>query len=61
MAVDVLADNLGLRPHIGEAMTRAYRRARIEAAKETGLDDAKFAATCPYSFEDIMSRVFTRP
>ena len=58
---DVLADNPGLRPRIGEAITRAYRRARIEAAKETGLDETKFASTCPYSFEDIMSRAFSRP
>jgi Domain of unknown function DUF29 len=58
---DVLADNPGLRPQIGEAITRAYRRARIEAAKKTGLDETKFAATCPYSFDDIMSRAFTRP
>jgi hypothetical protein len=57
---DVLADNPGLKPRIGEAMARAYRRARIEAAKETGLDEAEFPATCPYSFEDIMSRVFPR-
>ena len=33
---DVLSDNPGLKPRIGEAIARAYRRARIEAAKETG-------------------------
>jgi len=53
---DVLADNPGLKPRIGEAIARAYRRARIEAAKETGLDAAVFPATCPYSFDDIMKR-----
>jgi hypothetical protein len=57
---DVLSDNPGLRPRIAEAVARAYRRARIEAAKETGLDETEFAGTCPYSFDDIMSRVFTR-
>ena len=57
---DVLADNPGLKPRIGEAIARAYRRARIEAAKETGLDEAAFPAECPYSFEDITSRVFSR-
>ena len=55
---DVLSDNPGLKPRIGEAIARAYRRSRIEAAKETGLSDAKFAETCPYAFDDIMSRVF---
>jgi Domain of unknown function DUF29 len=57
---DVLSDNPGLRPRIDEAIARAYRRARIEAAKETGLDEAEFPATCAYSFDDIMSRVFSR-
>lgn len=57
---DVLADNPGLKSRIGEAIARAYRRARIEAAKETGLDEAEFPATCPYPFEDIISRIFAR-
>ncbi|MGA8498617.1 MAG: DUF29 domain-containing protein [Xanthobacteraceae bacterium] len=57
---DVLADNPGLRPRIAEAIVRAYRRARIEAAKETGLDETVFPPACPYSFDDVMSRVFSR-
>ena len=57
---DVLSDNPGLKPRIGEAVSRAYRRARIEAAKETGLDETAFAETCPYSFDDILSRNFSR-
>jgi hypothetical protein len=56
---DVLSDNPGLRPRIDEAIARAYRRGRIEAAKETGLDETQFPATCPYSFDDIMSRAFS--
>ena len=55
---DVLADNPGLKPRIGEALARAYRRARIEAAKETGLDTAEFPETCGHSFEDATSRKF---
>jgi hypothetical protein len=57
---DVLADNPGLKPRTAEAFARAYRRARIEAAKETGLDEGVFPAACPYSFDDITSRVFNR-
>lgn len=53
---DVLADNPGLKPRIGEAMTRAYRKARIVAAKETQLETGVFPETCPYSFEDVVSR-----
>jgi hypothetical protein len=57
---DVLADNPGLKPRIGEAMARAYRRARIEAARETGLELAAFPEACPYSFDDVTSRAFSR-
>jgi hypothetical protein len=41
-------------------MTRAYRGARIDAAKETGLDEAEFPDSCPYSFDDMVSRPFSR-
>src|SRR2546423_13246438 len=39
---DVLGDNPGLRPRIGEATARGYRRARLEAERETGLDEKLF-------------------
>jgi hypothetical protein len=57
---DVLADNPGLKPHIPEATERAYRKARIEAAKETGLDENTFPKACPYTWNDIVAREFTR-
>jgi hypothetical protein len=56
---DVLSDNPGLRPRVDEAITRAYRRARIEAAQETALDEDTFPAKCPYSFEDVTKRPFS--
>jgi hypothetical protein len=56
---DVLTDNPGLKPRIGEAMARAYRRARIEAARETGLAEAVFPTECPYVFDDIIKRNFS--
>jgi hypothetical protein len=55
---DVIADNPGLRPRIPEAMARAYRKARLEAARETGLDEDQFSKACPYSWDDIVARVF---
>jgi hypothetical protein len=55
---DVLADNPGLRPRFAEAVTRGYRRARIEAAKETGLDTKAFPETCTYAADDIFKRGF---
>lgn len=57
---DVLDDNPGLKPRIAEAIGRAYRGGRIDAAKETGLDEAEFPDACPYSFADITSRDFSR-
>jgi hypothetical protein len=53
---DVLKDNPGLKPRIGEARSRAYRKARIEASKETGLALSKFPDKCPYAFDHAMTR-----
>jgi len=55
---DVLEDNPGLKPRIPEAIGRAYRIARLEAANETGLKKSAFSDGCPYSFDDITSRTF---
>jgi hypothetical protein len=57
---DVLDDNPGLTPRIPEAIARGYRRARIEAAKETGLDEAVFPETCAYAFDEAMTRHHAR-
>jgi hypothetical protein len=57
---DVLEDNPGLKPRLSEALTRAYRRARIEAAKETGLEEDKFPTVCPYAFDELMTLIFRR-
>ncbi|MBX9778309.1 MAG: DUF29 domain-containing protein [Xanthobacteraceae bacterium] len=56
---DVLADNPGLTPRIAEAVERAYRKARLDAMQETGLDEEAFPMTRPYSFVDITSRRFS--
>ena len=55
----VLDDNPGLKPRLGEAIARAYRRGRVEAARETGLDEERFPAQCPYSWGEIVSREFS--
>lgn len=56
---DVLADNPGLKSRIAEAVARGYRKARLDAAKETGLDEETFPDACPCSWEDIVSREFS--
>ena len=57
---DILADNPGLTPRIPEAIARAYRKARLLAAKETRLKETRFPESCPYSFDQIVSRKFER-
>jgi hypothetical protein len=57
---DVLSDNPGLKPRIAEATARAYRRARIEAANETGLETNEFSEGCPYTWNDVVARESTR-
>jgi hypothetical protein len=56
---DLLGDNPGLRPRLDEAVGRAYRKARNEAAQETELERTVFPEQCSYSWADITARAFT--
>jgi hypothetical protein len=55
---DLLSDNPSLRPRTDEAITRAYRRARLLAVKETDLEEGRFPEVCPYSWSELASREF---
>jgi Domain of unknown function DUF29 len=55
-AAEVLADNPGLTPRTGEALSRAYRRARLEAADETSLPISTFPEANPYSLDEVLGR-----
>ena len=57
-AAEVLADNPGLKPRIGEAVTRAYGHARRDAAEETALPIKTFPTACPYTVDEIRDRPF---
>jgi len=57
---DILGDNPSLKPRIDEAVTRAYRKARIAAARETDLEVDEFPQQCPYGWDDIVQRTFRR-
>lgn len=57
---DLLTDNPGLKSRVAEALTRAYRKARLQAIKETKLKEARFPEKCPYSFDEIVARKFER-
>jgi predicted DNA-binding ribbon-helix-helix protein len=52
----IMKDNPGLKPRRGEAIERAYRRARLRAAQETGLDVEVFPRECSYPWDDITAR-----
>ena len=56
---DVIGDNPGLKPRTGEAIARGYRKARIEAARETEFDEDQFPQQCPYSWDDLVLREFS--
>lgn len=60
-AEDVLSENPGLKGRREEAVARAYRRARVHAAGETGLPEKAFPTTCPYTLDEIMNRPFDWP
>jgi Domain of unknown function DUF29 len=56
---DLLNDSPSLKERIAQAIERAYRRARIDVALDTGLDEPAFPSACPYLFEDVTSRDFS--
>jgi hypothetical protein len=56
--VQLLADNPGLKSRIGEALVRAFRRARLEAAAETDLKPSLFPPELPYTQDEMMERDF---
>ena len=60
-AEDLLDMHPSLKPRVNEAVRDAYRRARIKAAAETGLDEATFPPECPYVPDEIMTRPIPWP
>ncbi len=55
---DHLKDNPSLRTVLEPSIVDAYRRALIDAERETGLEASSFPAACPYSFDQMMSGGF---
>ena len=53
---DTLAQSPSYRARLDEAVTRAYRRARAKAHKETRLPRRAFPEACPYGWDDILTR-----
>ena len=55
---DLLEDSPSLRHAIPEKIDRAYKKARLMAEDETGIDKKNFPAACPFSPEEIMNEDF---
>lgn len=53
-----LADNPSLKSVLADAVTDAYRVARIEAETETGLTETTFPEVCPWAFDRMMADDF---
>lgn len=55
---DILADSPSLKTRLNQTLEEAYRRARLEAADETGLSIEKFPRECAWRLEKITSDDF---
>ncbi|ABC24364.1 DUF29 domain-containing protein [Rhodospirillum rubrum] len=55
---DLLADNPSLTAQIDAAVGSAYRRARRQAAAETGYGESAFPDLCPYRLAEMMDGDF---
>ncbi|HEY8566685.1 MAG TPA: DUF29 domain-containing protein [Beijerinckiaceae bacterium] len=53
-----LGDNPGLKSRAIDALHRAYKGARVAAARETDLPLEAFPTECSYGWDDVMGRVF---
>ncbi|MDO9169263.1 MAG: DUF29 domain-containing protein [Methylobacter sp.] len=51
--LDVLEDNPSLKSKLDELFFKAYYRAKLEAAKETGLDEDDFPEESPYTLSQL--------
>jgi hypothetical protein len=55
---DILEDNPSLKHSMGDLLSKAFGKAILRVAKETGLDEDAFPAACPYSAGEIMDAAF---
>lgn len=55
---ELLADSPSLRPTGPTALTTAYPRARLRAAKETQLPEETFPPSCPWTWEQALDKDF---
>jgi len=54
----VIKDNPGLKSQISDILCNAYEIAKVNAYKETKIDEDVFDIDCPWTFEQIMDSGF---
>lgn len=57
-AAEVLQDSPGLKSRLDEALERAYRTARLEAIRETGLHASLFPTNCPFTRDEVLTHPY---
>lgn len=55
---DLMGDSPSLKPYLEEAVSSAYKKAKIAAATETGLPETTFPANCDYQIQQILDSTF---
>jgi hypothetical protein len=55
---ELLRDSPSLRPSLAEALDDYYLSAKLLAAGETGLPEADFPASCPFSLPQLLDETF---
>jgi Domain of unknown function DUF29 len=55
---ELLGDNPSLRPMLPHVITQAWRRAVLDAQRETGLDASNFPSECPWTAEQALDDAF---
>ena len=55
---DHLDENPSLKSQLAPAIRTSFRDARIEAERETDIDQDTFPATCPYTADETMAEDF---
>ncbi|WP_020180588.1 DUF29 domain-containing protein [Methylopila sp. M107] len=52
----ILEDNPSFKPRLPDALQKAHRASRRRAVQETGLSLASFPETCPYDWDELLTR-----
>jgi hypothetical protein len=54
----LLEESPSLKPELEQKLNEAYRRAKIEAEKQTGIHKNRFPETCPFSLKEALDNDF---